>query len=217
MRKSVCAHERRSDDSRPSRLFGNALHLWMKLNKRYMNNPSQSHTAHTSTAQYKQQSIAPGNRQCKVLNPTLRDGNDDLDIVRLLVLSSQAWVSWKWMIGMSDTTGDEIAEIQLFHCLLCQLVVYGSKWVSIKAINNSEIQTFWVGKKTYKDKAISMGSPYIVVDISNWCIQRPVIILTSCDWNCCFVASHDNRNKHRTGCVRILQWNLILEVQNVRL
>lgn len=90
MRKSVCARERRSDDSGPSRLSGNARHLQMKLNVRYMNYLSQSRTAHTSTAQYKRESLAPCNRQCKMPNPTIHDGNGDLDIVELLVLSFQA-------------------------------------------------------------------------------------------------------------------------------
>ena len=86
----MCVRERRSDDSGPSRLFGSALHLQTKVNKRYINHPSQSHTVHTSTARYKQQSIAPGNPQCKVPNPTIHDGNDDLDTVQFPVLSSQA-------------------------------------------------------------------------------------------------------------------------------
>lgn len=54
-----------------------------------MKNMSQSHTAYTSAARHKQQSLVPDNRQCKMLSPTKHDGNGDLDTAQFLVLSSQ--------------------------------------------------------------------------------------------------------------------------------
>ena len=45
---------------------------------------------------------------------------------------------------MSDTTGDEIAEIQLFRCLLCQLV-YGNLVNDSVKSNTSKRDTDFLG------------------------------------------------------------------------
>lgn len=63
--------------------------------------------------------------------------------------------------------------------------------------------TFWYGQKADEDKSVTMCMTYIVEEITNRSIDRPIFIMTCTDQNSSLVAPNNNRNKHSTVCIRI--------------